>query len=672
MSTIRVFAFVAFAACGIACQAAVPNLTHHHPLGTTRGEEATIVLSGVRLGDARQVLFDEPGIEVLEVKPKDEKSVALKIKTDKKLQPGRYSFRLVTESGISNLRFLSVGTMPIVFEKEPNNQFDSPQAIPMDRTVEGNVDREDIDYYQVDLSAGQKLTVEIEGLRHRSELRNRNLFDPYIAIMDKKRFEVASSDDSTLFQQDGVCSFTPTEDGNYVIAVRDSSFGGQKNVCGYRLHVGSFPRPTTIVPAAGVEGDLLSASLIDIDGTVSEISLQLPTNWVDDKTKDGPSTRPWQVIVERDDGMSQTPNSIRVGNLPVVSETEPNGDYRKATKCDIPAVLCGVIGEPGDFDCFSFDCEKGKNYRVQLYARETLRSPLDGVLNVRGPDGKTIKNADDVGGKLDGFVTFKASVAGLHSVKIYDHLRGGGPLHNYLIEVTYQQPGFNLDFKELRRDEAMVVPVPVGGHNAMVVRATRDGFNEEIQFQVDGLPEGVTAQTFPMPKGRVEIPIVLSAKTDATILGTLFSIEGTGKIGDREVRGKLRQYHKIFLGQNRRALLDHFTDRAVTAVIDATPFEIELAQPKTPILRRGSKQLSINIKRSEGFDKPVSIKTLYNPPGLAVNNSRKIEKGKTSVDVPITANANAALGQWPMVMQISYVTKRGTANGLYWPHPLGY
>lgn len=643
-------------------EAAFPVITYHQPLGVTRGGEATVKMVGAQLGDTRQVLFDVPGVEVVEVKPVDEKTAELKVKTPADLAPGLYPFRVITESGITNIRFLSVGTMPIVEEVEPNNEFAAPQIVEMDRTIEGNVDREDVDYYQVELKAGQKLTVEVEGTRHRSDLRNRDTFDPFIAIINEKRFEVAVSDDSFLHQQDGVCSFTPEEDGKYVIQIRDSSFGGNRDYCRYRLHIGSFPRPTTVIPSGGIQGDVLKAKLIDIDGSVSDATVQLPTDLIDPKDGKNQRTKPYSVVTENSNGVSPTPNWIRVGNLPVVNETEPNNDYRKAPECSIPAALCGVISEPNDYDCFSFQCKKNEKFRVQLYARETLRSPLDGVVNVFGPDGKTIKSGDDIGGKPDCFFDFNASADGLHTVRVYDHLRKGSPLHNYLIEITRQQPSFSLDLKELRRDEAYVVPVPIGGQGAMVVRALREGFNEQIDFEIEGLPEGVTAKAFPMPRGRVEIPVVLTATADAKLEGRLFEIKGSGKVGEQVVSGDLHQYHKVLLGQNRRAMRDHYTDRAAMAVCEAMPFEVELVQPKTPILRRGSKELLVRIKRDEGFDNPVYIKTLYNPPGVAVNNSRKIDKGQTEVGVPVTANANAAVGTWPIVMQISYATKRGTAT----------
>ncbi len=640
--------------------AAFPVVVYQKPLGVTRGGEATVVLHGERLSDARQVLFDLPGIEVVEVKPIDDKSVELKVKTDASLAPGQYPYRLITASGVANLRFLSVGAMPMVEEIEPNNELAAPQDIEMNCTVEGNVDREDVDCFRVSLQAGQKLTVEIEGIRQRWDLRNRDILDPYIAILDDKRFEVAVSDDSMLFQQDGVCSFTPETDGQYTILVRDSSFLGQRDVCRYRVHIGSYPRPTTVIPSGGVQGDVLNAKLIDIDGSITEAFLQLPTDLIDSANGSAPPTQAYSVITADALGITPSPNWIRVGNLPIVTEQEPNSDYRKAPVCSVPALLCGVIGEPGDFDCFAFDCKKGESFRVRLFARDTLRSPLDGVMNVFDGDGKTVKSTDDVGGKPDGFFDFTAAGDSQYTIRIYDHLRGGSPLHNYLIEVSRLKPSFQIDLKELRRDEAMVVPVPIGGHGAMVVQAKRDQYNEAFDISVDGLPPGVTAETYPMPAGRVEIPIVLTATPDAALAGCFFDLRGKGKRGDGELTSDLEQYHKIVLGQNRRAMLDHVAPKAVMAVCEAMPFSVELVQPKTPLLRRGSKDLVVKIQRNEGFENPVYLKTLYNPPGVGVNNSRKIDKGQSETTIPITANGGAAIGPWPMILQVSYGTKLGT------------
>ena len=48
------------------------------------------------------------------------------------------------------------------------------------------------------------------------------LFDPYVAILDSKRFELSAHDDTALALQDAYASVIAPEDGKYVIEVRES------------------------------------------------------------------------------------------------------------------------------------------------------------------------------------------------------------------------------------------------------------------------------------------------------------------------------------------------------------------------------------------------------------------------------------------------------------------
>ncbi|MCD0461686.1 pre-peptidase C-terminal domain-containing protein [Roseiconus lacunae] len=630
--------------------ATIPVVTQLEPRGVVRGEETVIQFKGSRLSDASEVLCDLPGIEILEVKAVNNSQVDVKVKAAADLTPGLYPLRLITKSGIANLRLLGVGAMPIVKEAEPNNEFDAPQKIELNSTVDGVVTREDIDHYQVDLKKGQTLNVEVEGIRIAFSLRNRDILDPYIAILDSGRFEVASSDDSALLQQDGLCSFTAPEDGTYTILVRDSSFQGS-NLGGYRLHVGTFPRPVTVIPAGGQPSTELNAKLVMSDGSERTATIPLPSETYEQ----------WGVVTQDETGVTPSPNWIRVNDLPVVMEQEPNDDRAKAPVAQVPGAYCGIISQPGDFDCFAFEAKKGTRYRVEVFSRNVLRSPLDAVLNVFAPNNSTLSSSDDSRGKTDPFIEFDAKEDGLHKVRVYDHLRGGGPTYNYRIEVTTPAPGVGLTLKELRRDEAEVVSVPIGGRGAMMVTVSRDRYSGEVNFNLDGLPEGVTATTFPVPAGRPEAPIVLTAAADAKHNASLFTIYGKGDEKNPLVGGKLSQTHKLVLGQNRRWMWGYDTERAAMAVTDPVPFEFEVVQPKTPIVRNGSKELLVRIKRDEGFEETVSLRTLYNPPGIGINNSRSIPKGKNEVSIPITANSGAGVGEWPIIFRAYYNTKNGQA-----------
>ena len=286
---------------------------------------------------------------------------------------------------------------------------------------------------------------------------------------------------------------------------------------------------------------------------------------------------------------------------------------------------------------------------------------MDAVANVFGPNNATIVSSDDSRGRIDPFLEFDAKEDGRHTVRIYDHLRGGGATHNYRIEVTIPTPAVNLTLKELRRDEAQVVSVPIGGRAAMMVTAGRDRYNGVVNLSLDGLPEGVTATTFPVPAGRPEVPVVFTASADAKHDASLYTIFAKGDDKNPLVGGKLSQTHKLVLGQNRRWMWGYDTERAAIAVTDPVPFEVEVVQPKTPIVRNGSKSLKVRITRQEGFEETVSFRTLYNPPGIGINNSRSIPKGKTEVEIPITANGGAGIGEWPIIFVAYYNTKNGQA-----------
>ena len=65
---------------------------------------------------------------------------------------------------------------------------------------------EGVDYFEVNATKGQRISVEIEAFAFGS------LFDPYVALLDDKRFELATSDDSELLCKTAPAGVSP-EDG---------------------------------------------------------------------------------------------------------------------------------------------------------------------------------------------------------------------------------------------------------------------------------------------------------------------------------------------------------------------------------------------------------------------------------------------------------------------------
>ena len=217
-------------------EAASPSLGSIIPRGGQRGTELEVNFNGDRLADVKEILFYSPGFSLVEFKVTNPKHVLARIKIAADCRLGVHAMRLRTATGISDMKTFFVGSLAELAEKEPNSDFAAPQKIALNSTVSGIVQNEDVDYYIFEVKKGQRISAEIEAMR----LGN-TIFDPYIAIMNSGRFEIASSDDSALLRQDSTCQVIAPEDGNYYVQVRESSYGGNGN-CRYRLHVGTFSR----------------------------------------------------------------------------------------------------------------------------------------------------------------------------------------------------------------------------------------------------------------------------------------------------------------------------------------------------------------------------------------------------------------------------------------------
>ena len=243
------------------------------PRGAQRGTELDVTFFGQRLADAASLLMYEPGIEVVAISAPDEQRAIARLRLAPDCPLGEHRLRLVTRTGIAELRTFWVGPFPVVDEIEPNHDVRNVAAlpaIPCNSTVHGVVTNEDVDAFVVEMKAGERLIAEVEGMRLAE-----TLFDPFVAILDERRFELASSDDSSLFRQDPVASCVVPADGRYVVVVRESSYGGNDR-CRYRLHLGSFPRPLVATPGGVKPGsDVVLTLLGDVGGPI-EWPLHVP------------------------------------------------------------------------------------------------------------------------------------------------------------------------------------------------------------------------------------------------------------------------------------------------------------------------------------------------------------------------------------------------------------
>lgn len=621
-----------------------PTVDRVLPRGGQRGTEVAVTLHGDRLADAAELLLFEKGLEVVSLEAPDEKKVVAKLRIAADAPLGEHRLRLRTRTGIAELRTFWVGPFPIVDEKEPNDDQEHAQLVERNVTIHGTVTNEDVDYYALDLKAGERLTAEVEGLR-----LGDTLFDPFVAILDAKRFELASCDDCALTKQDPVASCVVPADGRYFVQIRESSFRGSDR-CLYRLHVGTFPRPLVAFPPGGKPGVESELQLLgDVKGAFAQKC----------KPEPGGPSETW--LVPEQDGISAPSGvAVKVINADAIPESEPNDDFAHATVAASAAPLAvdGTIGRPGDVDCVRFAGKANQPLNVRVNAR-SVRSPLDPVLTIHSADGKQLDYSDDTIG-LDSYIRFTPPADGDYFARITDHLGAGGPLYVWRFVVTPIGPSLALDVPRFGRDSQarQTVAVPRGGRVALVLHAGRGNFGGDVALTADGLPDGVKFDAAPMGKSVDTTLALFEAAADAPLAGRLVDV--IGECVEAKTKGHLRQRFELVVAQpNDVNFYDTSTDRLPVAVAEEVPFALAVDVPKIPLVQGGSQPLRVHATRKTGFDAPIVVRMLWLPPGLGAQPTLTLEKGQVDLLYPVNAAGDAPLTTWQLALQGESDTGRG-------------
>jgi hypothetical protein len=637
-----------------AAPAADPQVSRVVPAGGQRGTQLDLKLEGQRLDDAQGLLLYEPGIEVKRFEAAGGKPLAhLMLAPDCRV--GYHALRVRTASGISNLVTFSVGTLPEIDEVEPNNDFQHAQKIPLNVTVNGVVENEDVDYFAVEAKKGQRLSVEIEGLR-----LGETFFDPCVAIYDAKRFLLAGADDTPLVWQDAALSTIAPEDGAYFIEVRESSFGGS-NRCRYRLHVGTFPRPLAVLPAGGRPGESLEVRWLgDAVGPWTEkITLPARTPHAPREVERTPhAPREAERHAERDEymgllahddrGTAPSSNPFRISDLKNVLEVEPNDTPEQATPFEAPAALNGAIAKDGDVDMFKFSAKQGQVYDVRVYAR-SLRSPLDSVLEIRRSSGAVIAANDDTT-TPDSYLRLNVPADDRYTIAIRDHLGRGGPEYVYRIEVTPVRGRLVLDLPERQQYVDVTASVPKGNRIALMLNAQREDFGGEVALEAKELPQGVGVEMSSMPADQNRVPVLFTASDDAPLASALIDFVGRAKQGDQFIESHLVQRTTLVRGQNNGDVWGCTAERMAMAVVQSVPFRVEIVEAKVPLVQSGSMEIKIVARRQRDFKGPINLTMLYDPPGVSNPSSVTIPEGKDETVLPLTADRGAPPGVWKIAV----------------------
>jgi hypothetical protein len=349
-----------------------------------------------------------------------------------------------------------------------------------------------------------------------------------------------------------------------------------------------------------------------------------------------------------------------VTSLPVVMESDgDNNAAAVAQSISLPTAVSGRMESESDIDCFSFDAKKDDRISVEVLARRN-GSGLDSIVRILNEKGQSLIENDDL--RLWGRRTLQDSMIenwavpadGRYTIEVRDvHLRGGAGFV-YGLEVTRATPDFDLI---LDSDKTWLTP---GSCAAIFVRAIRrNGFDGEIQLQIDGLPEGVTASCGKILAGSaVDGCIILEAVADQKQVASNVKVRGTATL----TREGLEPLTLVTVAQPMQEIYmpgggrNHWpVDLHTVAVGQPSDIrDVKLSTHEVTLKPGESVKIDVELIRAEGFDKNVTLDMLYQhlssvfantlPPGVTIDakNSQTLLTGsKTQGSITLTATKDA-------------------------------
>ena len=619
---------IAFAACATSLHAFTPVLSRIDPPGGQVGAEVAVTFRGERLDETTGALFYQPGIALVDLDAKDPKNATAKLRIAADATLGEHSLRLAGPGGVTELRSFWVGLFPTVDEVEPNAPGGNPQRVGLNQTVHGIAGNEDEDAFVVALTKGQRLSADVEAMR-----LGRTMFDVSLAVLDAQGFEIANCDDAPLLRTDAFVSLLAPEDGDYRVVVREAAYQGNDD-CRYRLHIGTFPRPSAVFPTGGRPGETVEFTFTgDPRGPIRR-AIQLPAD----------ACAAFPVFPVDDGQTAPSPHLVAVSPLASVRDGGPDEIVRLP---DPPCAAEGVLDRENAVDRFVFSTRKDQNFDIRVIAR-ALRSPLDAVVSIHEGKGKYLASNDDQG-TLDSLLNWTCPADGEYRIQIRDQLKRGGGDFTYRIEIAGKMPALEASLPVVERVNSQkwkTFAIPRGGRYAAVVNVKRENHSSDALFEAESLPQGVALHAPRVGRGISSFPIVLEATADAPVGAGLHAFRIRSDGADPPVSGILRDtIHHVDIN-NQGAYHSASFDRIPVAVTEEAPFRIELEAPTVPIVRNGNLRMRIRVARKEGYDKPVTARFLWHPPGLSGPNNVDIPGDKTEAEYELHANGDAATGDW--------------------------
>ncbi len=606
----RMFASTGLAAllfAGVA-QAAQPMLKELAPPGAQRGKTFTLTVKGEGVTAGAEMITTLPATISRLAPPKDvetpETQLSFLVQLHEDAPVGVYPVRIRTDDGLSNVLVFSVGDLPEVSEKEPNNSMGEAQQIVPPITVSGYLKLADQDFYRFSAKAGQRLVLEVEARRMGSAI------DPVLEVLNSAGHRVAYNDDAPGLGVDSRVEVTFPKTGTYYAVVHDSKYNEQP-ITVYRLKIGSYAYADGIFPLGWQRGK--SVDVTFIGGNLGKPVKVRATLDVPPDRQSAPINLPGPRP------LGSLPFQFQVSDYPEV--IAPLDGSVMELKPE--TVVNGRIGKRGQVDRYQFKVAPGQKWLVSLEAASLGTSQLYGQVTVSDPEGKKLSTRD-VGKGTDPELAFTVPEKVNEVVLAVADVRGlGGPTFAYRLLATPGSEDFALKIV------TPYVNIPARGTAAIEVAAERHGYDGPIQLSVPDLPDD-----FALAGGNIAAEVInyegkrepntigyvtITAKPEAKARAFQITLWGQGGPPDHPIRRRAECPGLIFTvnGEEQYSITaDLIPPKPVTYPWLGIGLPVSLRKPPPAMLEVAAK----NVRAVQAMDFPVQWKVLKQGSGIVTKS----------------------------------------------------
>lgn len=645
------------------------------PLGGMAGSEITLDIAGRDLDDAKSLHFDHPGFKARWLKDRQ-----FKVAIAADVPPGSYEVRAVGRFGISGARLFAVQRgLTEVAEKEPNDDPDKAQVVPMNCAVSANSDNNGDDFFRFAAKKGQRVTIDCFAYRLDSQMT------PMLALFEAGPLTPGPSPgkgEGRMIMQskpyhhrtDPFLDFAAPADGDYLVRVSDMTYRGGLP---YRLVISDLPHIEQAFPMAVVPGEKAELTLFG-----RNLPGGKPSSWKihDEPLEQVPFTlnpasdaarlastftffrhmpsaslnaRGLQVWPFKN---ALNPITLAFADAPITLEKEPNDTAETAQPITLPTVICGRFDKPGDADWFSFSAKKGDAFAVDLLC-ERLELPGDPYVLVFDAKGNEIAAFDDHGinfnalaqANRDPVGVLKIPADGQYKLFVQERYRNGGARYQYVLKITNVMPDFYPVVFHETPNEPSCPCVRQGGSAFYEICLNRRNYQGPVTIEAEGLPAGVRCQPIHVsPQGQFA-NVVFTAAGDVPEWSGAIKLKAwaliDGKKIEREVRPVQRRYPVANI--NTSVMLREIC----LAVRDKAPYAVLLPKEKITVAAGSSLETSVKVERHwPDFKGNVQLIGLNLPPGFSLATTN-VAAGASQAAIKLNVAANVPPGEYTVVLR---------------------